>query len=51
MTVRVAAELVTLPMLLVTTTLNCEALSETIVAGVVYAGEIAPLIAEPFLFH
>ena len=51
MTVRIAALLVALPALLVTTTLNCAALSEVVVTGVVYADDIAPLMADPFFCH
>ena len=50
-TVSVAALLVTLPVLLLTTTVNCAPLSDDVVAGVVYVEEVAPLIAVPFLFH
>jgi hypothetical protein len=50
-TVRVAALLVMLPATLVTVTVNCAPLSEMVVAGVVYAEEVAPLTAVPFFFH
>ena len=50
-TVRVAALLVTFPELSVTTTVNCAALSEDDVAGVVYVEEVAPPMAVPFFFH
>src|ERR1700674_4648057 len=50
-TLRVAALLVALPALLVTTTVNRAPLSELVVAGVVYAEEVAPLIAVPFFRH
>jgi hypothetical protein len=50
-TVSVAALLVTLPIVLLTVTLNEEPLSEFVVAGVVYDDDVAPLIALPFLFH
>ena len=50
-TVRVAALLVTLPVLPLTTTVNCAPLSDDVVAGVVYVEEVAPLIAVPFFFH
>jgi hypothetical protein len=49
--VSVAALLVVLPALFVSTTVNCAPLSEAVVAGVEYIGEVAPLIATPFLFH
>jgi len=48
LTVRVAALLVALPTLLLTTTVNCAPLSEVVVAGVVKVEEVAPLIAAPF---
>ncbi len=51
LTVRVAALLVMLPALLLTTTVNCAPLSELVVAGVVYEDEVAPLTAVPFFFH
>ena len=47
----VAALLVALPALLVTTTINSEPLSELVVAGVVYVEEVAPLMAVPFFRH
>ena len=50
-TVRVAALLVTLPVLLLTVTVNEAPLSEVDVAGVVYDDEIPPEIAPPFFFH
>jgi len=49
--VRVAALLVMLPALLLTTTVNCAPLSELVVAGVVYDDEVAPLTDVPFFFH
>jgi len=51
LSVSVAALLVALPALLVTTTLNSEPLSELVVAGVVYVEEVAPLMAVPFFCH
>ena len=50
-TLRVAALLVTLPALLVTTAVNSARLSEDVVGGVVYAEEVAPLITVPFFRH
>ena len=50
-TVRVAALLVTLPVLLLTVTVNWVPLSDDVVAGVVYVEEVAPLIAVPFFCH
>src|SRR4029077_11972972 len=50
-TVSVAALLVTLPALLVTVTVNCAPLSEVVVAGVVYEGEVAPPMGVAPLFH
>jgi hypothetical protein len=50
-TLRMPALLVTLPALLVTTTVNSARLSEAVVGGVVYAEEVAPLIAAPFFCH
>jgi hypothetical protein len=50
-TVSIAALLVTLPELSVTTTVNEEPLSELVVTGVVYDDPVAPLIAVPFFFH
>ena len=50
-TVRLAVVLVTLPALLLTTTVNCAPLSELVVAGVVYVEDVAPEMAVPFLFH
>ena len=50
-TVRLAALLVTLPVLLLTVTVNEAPLSEVDVAAVVYDAEVAPLIAAPFFFH
>jgi hypothetical protein len=46
-----ATLLVMLPALLVTVTVNSAPLSEAVVAGVVYAKEVAPLMAVPFFFH
>jgi hypothetical protein len=51
LSVSVAALLVALPALLVTTTLNREPLSELVLAGVVYVEEVAPLMAVPFFCH
>ena len=51
LSVSVAALLVALPALLVTTTANSEPLSELVVAGVVYVEAVAPLIAVPFFCH
>jgi hypothetical protein len=51
LTVRVAALLVALPALLVSTTVNRAPLSELAVAGVTYEEEIAPLIATAFFCH
>jgi hypothetical protein len=50
-TLRVPALLVALPALLVTTTVNSARSSEIVVGGVVYAEEVAPLIAAPFFRH
>ena len=51
-TVSVAAALVTVPALLLTTTVNCSPLCDVAVAGVVYVAEFAaPLIGEPFICH
>jgi hypothetical protein len=50
-TVSVAALLVAFPAELLTTTLNCDPLSDVAVAGVVYVAEVAPLMGVPFLFH
>jgi len=50
-TVKVAALLVAVPKLLVTVTVNCVALSELAVAGVVYEAAVAPLMAAPAFFH
>jgi hypothetical protein len=50
-TLRVAALLVALPALLLTTTANSARLSETVVGGVVYVEEVAPLTAVPFFCH
>ena len=50
-TLSVAALLVTFPVTLLTLTENCAPLSEVVVAGVVYAAAVAPLIAAPFFFH
>jgi hypothetical protein len=47
----VAALLVTLPVAFVTVTVNKAPLSEALVAGVVYAEEVAPLMAVPLFFH
>jgi hypothetical protein len=50
-TFRVAALLVALPALLLTTTVNSAPLSAAVVGGVVYVEEVAPLIAVPFFCH
>ena len=50
-TVRVATLLVTLPLVLLTVTLNEVPLSEASVPGIPYVKEFAPLIAAPFFFH
>ena len=50
-TVSTAALLVALPAVLLTATVNCALLSVVVSAGVVYAEEVAPLIAAPFLLH
>jgi hypothetical protein len=50
-TLRVAVLLVTLPALLVTTTVNSGRLAETVVGGVVYDKEVAPLMGVPFICH
>lgn len=50
-TVNVAALLDTFPVLLVTTAVNDEPLSEVVVAGVMYDEAVAPAIAIPFFFH
>jgi hypothetical protein len=47
----VAALLVTLPALLLTTTVKRARLSETAVGGVVYVEEVAPLTEVPFFCH
>jgi hypothetical protein len=51
LTVNAAALLVTLPPVPVMATVNCAPLSEATVAGVVYDGDVAPLMAVPFFFH
>ena len=50
-TVSVAALLVTLPELSVTTTVNDAPVSEDVVAGLVYDDAVAPLMGVPFFFH
>jgi hypothetical protein len=50
-TVRTAALLAALPALLLTATVNFALLSVAVSAGVVYADDVAPLIAAPFLLH
>ena len=50
-TLRVAVLLVTLPALLVTTTVKSGRLAETVVGGVVYDEEVAPLTADPSFCH
>jgi len=50
-TVSMAALLVALPAVLLTSALNCALLSAVVSAGVVYVEEIAPPIAAPFFFH
>jgi hypothetical protein len=47
----VADVLVTLPTLLLTTTDNSGRLVETVVGGVVYDAEVAPLIGVPSFRH
>jgi hypothetical protein len=47
----VAALLVTLPALLLTTTVKRARLSEATVGGVVYVEEVAPLAEVPFFCH
>src|ERR1700730_1215736 len=47
LTLRLAVLLVTLPAELLTVTLNCDPLSELVVAGVVYVEEVAPAIGCP----
>jgi hypothetical protein len=51
LTVRVAALLVALPDELLTTTVNCDPLSDVATAGVEYPDDVAPLIAVPFFIH
>ena len=51
LTVRVAAMLVTLPVELLTATLNCDPLSDVAVTAVVYVADVAPLINVPFFRH
>jgi hypothetical protein len=51
LSVSVAALLVALPALLVTTTINRDPLSELVPAGVVYVEEVAPPMAVPFFCH
>jgi hypothetical protein len=50
-TVKVAGLLITLPALSLTAMENCAPLSDSVVAAVVYAVEVAPMIAMPFLCH
>jgi hypothetical protein len=50
-TVSIAALLVALPAPLLTTAVNFALLSVDVSAGVVYVGEVAPLIGAPFLLH
>jgi hypothetical protein len=50
-TLRVAVLLVTLPALLLTTTVKSGRMAETVVGGVVYDEEFAPLIADPSFCH
>jgi hypothetical protein len=50
-TVSTAALLVALPAPLLTATVNFALLSVVVSAGVVYAAEVAPLMATPFLLH
>jgi hypothetical protein len=50
-TVSVALVLVTLPALLLTVTAKREALSASVVAGVVYDALIAPVMLVPFFFQ
>ena len=51
MTVRVAAALVAEPTELMTITRKVDPLSALVVAGVVYVGEVAPLIFKEFFCH
>jgi hypothetical protein len=51
LTVRVAMLLITLPVELLTATLNCDPLSDVAVAAVVYVAEAAPPIEVPFFRH
>jgi hypothetical protein len=51
LTVRVAALLITLPIELLTTTLNCDPLSDVAIAGGVYVADVAPLMDVPFFLH
>ena len=50
-TASVAGLLVALPALLLTATINCALLSAVVSARVVYAEDVAPLMAAPFLLH
>ncbi len=50
-TVSTAVLLITLPALLLTATVNCALLSAVVSAGVVYAEDVAPVIAAPSLRH
>ncbi len=50
-TVSIAAALVALPAVLLTSAVNIALLSAVVSAGVVYVEEVAPLIAAPFFFH
>jgi hypothetical protein len=50
-TVSIAPSLVALPALLLTTTVNTDPLSESVVTGVWYVDDAAPLIAAPFFCH
>ena len=50
-TLRVAVLLVTLPALLLTITVKSGRMAETVVGGVVYDEEFAPLITDPSLCH
>ena len=50
-TVRVTTLLVVLPAELLTITVNSDPLSDVAATGVVYVGEVAPLMVVPFFVH
>jgi len=50
-TVNVAGVLVAVPIVLVTTTLNCAELSEVVTGGVTNVEDVPPLTGEPFFLH